>query len=95
MKEWDDKAFKAAHSKMKQLHLRNTFKPKHWSELTKAQWQTVLESHMFLKLICDGKIKGRTVAGGNKQRDYNSKEDVSSSTVSIESVLLSCIIDAE
>jgi hypothetical protein len=35
------------------------------------------------------------VAGGNKQRDYISKEDASSPTVAIESVLLSCIIDAE
>jgi hypothetical protein len=34
------------------------------------------------------------VAGGNKQRDYISKEDASSPTVCTESVLLSCIIDA-
>jgi hypothetical protein len=29
LKEWDDKAFTAAQSEMKQLHFRNTFKPKH------------------------------------------------------------------
>jgi hypothetical protein len=80
---------------MKQLHLRKTFKPKHWLKLSKAQRQTVLESHMFLKLKRDGKIKGRTVAGGNKQRDCISKEDASSPTVATGSVLLSCIIDAE
>jgi hypothetical protein len=95
MKEWCKKGFKAAHSKMKQLHLRKTFKPHHWQELSIAQRQTVLESHMFLKLKRDGKIKGRTVAGGNKQRDYISKEDSSSPTIAKESVLLSCIIDAE
>ena len=33
--------------------------------------------------------------GGNKQRDYISKEDASSPTVTTEAVLLSCIIDAE
>jgi hypothetical protein len=54
-----------------------------------------MESHMFLKLKRDGKIKGRTIAGGNKQRDYISKEDAISPTVATESVLLSCIIDAE
>jgi hypothetical protein len=43
----------------------------------------------------DGNIKGRTVAGGNKQRDYISKEDASSPTVTSESVLCSCIIDTE
>jgi hypothetical protein len=80
LKEWGKKRFKEAHSEMKQLHFRKTFKPKHWRELSKAQRQTVLESHMFLKLKRDGKIKGRTVAGGNKQRDYISKEDASSPT---------------
>jgi hypothetical protein len=45
---------------------------------------------MFLKQKWEGKIKGRTVAGGNKQQDY-----ASSPTVATESVLLSCIIDSE
>jgi hypothetical protein len=95
LKECGEEAFVAAQSKMKQLHFRNMFKPKHWQELSQVQRQTVLESHMFLKQKPDGNIKGRTVAGGNKQRDYISKEDASSPTVAAESVLLSCIIDAE
>jgi hypothetical protein len=73
LKEWGEEAFTAAQSEMKQLHLRNRFKPKHWRELSQVQRQTVLESHMFLKQKRDGKIKGRTVAGGNKQWDYISK----------------------
>jgi hypothetical protein len=95
LKEWGKKGFKAAHYDMKQLHICKTFKPNHWRELRKAQRQTVMESHMFLKLKRDGKIKGRTVDCGNKQRDYISKEDASSFTVATESVLLSGIIDAE
>jgi hypothetical protein len=95
LKEWGDRAFTAARSEMKQLHLRNTFKPKHWRELSQVQRQMVLESHIFLKQKCDGKIKGRTVAGENKQRDYISKEDAISPTVATEAVLFSCIIDAE
>jgi hypothetical protein len=50
---------------------------------------------MFLKLKRDGKIKGRTIAGGNKQCDYISKEDDISPTFATEAVLLSCIIEAE
>jgi hypothetical protein len=50
---------------------------------------------MFLKQKRDGKIKGRTMARGNNQREYISKEDASLPTVATESVLLSCIIDAE
>jgi hypothetical protein len=49
LKEWGEEAFMAAQSKMKQLHFRNTFKPKQWRELSQVQRQTVLESHMFLK----------------------------------------------
>ena len=80
---------------MKQLHFRNTFKPKHWRELTHTQRQTVLDPHMFPKEKRYGAIKGRAVAGGNKQRDYISKEDARSPKVATEAVLLPCIIDAE
>ena len=79
---------------MKQLHMRDTFKPLLRKHLSTTQKRTVLESHMFLKKKRCGKIKGRAVAGGNKQRDYISKEDASSPTVTTESVLLTCIIDA-
>jgi hypothetical protein len=92
LKEWGKKG---SHYEMKQLHLRKTFTPKDWRELSKAQRQTVIKSHMFLKLKRDRNIKGRAVAGGNKQRNYISKEDASSPTVTTESVLLSFIMDAE
>jgi hypothetical protein len=81
LRQWGDKAKAAAHSEMKQLHLRDTFKPFHWSELTHDEKQRVLESHMFLKEKRDLKIKGRTVARGNKQCDYISKEEASSPAV--------------
>jgi hypothetical protein len=73
----------AAHSDMKQLHFRSTFKPKHWRELSQVHLKTVLESLMFRKQKGDGKIKRRTVAGGNNHRDYISKEDASSSMVAM------------
>ena len=47
-----------------------------------------------MKKRCE-KVKARKVAGGNKQRDYVSKEDASSPTVATKSVLLSCAIDAQ
>jgi hypothetical protein len=77
-----------AQSEIKQLHFQKTFKPTYWRELNKAQRHIMLESHIFLKLKRDGNIKGRTMAGGNKQRDYISKEYAISPTVSTESVLL-------
>jgi hypothetical protein len=50
---------------------------------------------MFLKEKRDGKVKGRTMARGNNQRDCISKEEASLPTVATESVLLSCIIDTK
>ena len=94
LKTWGKKAREAALAEMKQLHMRDTFNPKSWSEHTQEQKDQVLESHMFLKKKRCGKIKGRTVAGGNKQRDFISREDASSPTVATESVLLTCVVDA-
>ncbi len=39
-------------------------------------------------------LKARQVAGGNKQQGYITKEDASSRTVSLEAVLLTCVVDA-
>ena len=63
--------------------------------MTKEHSNTILQSHILLKESRDGTLKGITVAGSNKQRDFISKEDASSPTVSTESVLLTCIIYTE
>ena len=94
IKLWGKDATSAAESEMKQLHWRNTFKPVRWSELTPKQKETVLESHIFITKKRTGEIKGRTVAGGNKQRGYIEKEDASSPTVATESVILTSVVDA-
>ena len=50
---------------------------------------------MFLKIKRDEvTIKGRGCADGRKQRDWLSKEDTSSPTLSTEGLMLSCLIDA-
>jgi hypothetical protein len=50
---------------------------------------------MFLKKKRNGIIKDRRgCADGRKQRAYTTKEDASLPTVAIESVMLSCVIDA-
>jgi hypothetical protein len=49
---------------------------------------------MFLKQKRCGKIKARGCADGQKQRAYTMKEEASAPTVAIESLLLTCVIDA-
>ena len=95
LRTWGDGAKVAAKSEMKQLHWRNSFKPVHFRDLTVQQKQTILESHIIMKQKRTGEIKGRTVAGGNKQRGYIDKEESSSPTVATEAVILTLIIDAE
>jgi hypothetical protein len=94
LKQWGKQARDACVAEMYQLHMRDTFEPLLWEDLTTAQKQQTLESHLFLKLKRDGTIKGRTVAGGNRQRSFIAKEDASSPTVATESVLLTAVIDA-
>ena len=56
-------------SEMKQLHLRDTFEPRHGHELSAKEKAEVLKLNRY------GNIKGREVADGNKQRDLISKEE--------------------
>jgi hypothetical protein len=56
--------------------------------------RAALQYLMFLKQKRNGTIKGRGCADGRKQRQYTAKEDASSPTVAIESVMLSSVIDA-
>ena len=99
LKQWGTNAEDAGVKEVSQLHWRDTFVPRRYSDLTDEQKKKVLESHMFVVKkrdgkTRDGKTKARMVAGGNTQRDYLTKKDSSSPTVSTEAVLLTSIIDA-
>jgi hypothetical protein len=95
LREWGDKPKDSARGELKQLHMHKTFKPERLQDLTPTERKSILESHMFLKQKRDDSIKARTVADGNKQRDFISKEDSSSPTVATESVLLTCAIGTQ
>ena len=79
---------------LQQLHDRQVLKPQHGSKLSVEAKRRSLNYLMFLKEKRCGKIKARGCADGRKQRAYIGKEEASSPTVMIESLLLSCVIDA-
>ena len=54
----------------------------------------VMESLIFLTEKRDGSVKGRLCANGSIQRAYITKEEASSPTVTLEAVILTCLIDA-
>ena len=95
MKRFKHRGEKAVTTELSQLHFRDTFKPVDSRELSKEERSQVLESHLFLKEKRDLTVKGRMVAGGNKQRDTLDKTEVTSPTATLESVLLTAIIDAK
>jgi hypothetical protein len=69
--------------------------PKTFHDLSCKERRDSLRYLMFLKEKRCGLIKGRGCADGRKQRDYLTKEETSSPTVAIESVLLLCTIDVK
>jgi hypothetical protein len=95
LKLYKERDKEAITKELSQLHLQDTFEPIHPKKLNKEQRKHVLESHLFLKEKQDTTVKGRMVADGNKQRSQFNKEDVSSPTASLESVLLTAVINAK
>jgi len=75
--------------------MRDTFEPLHWKDLHEDKKAQVLQAHLFLKLKRDGTLKARSVARGNRQRHFITKEEASSPTASTEAVLYTGIIDAK
>jgi len=96
IKKLGEPGTKAAMKEIEQLHCRNTFEPILAKDLTHQECRNALESIIFLKAKKDGAVKGRVWADGRKQRfadDYE-KGASASPTVSIESVLITAVIDA-
>ncbi len=95
LKQWGKDAKAAVEAEAKQLHWHNSFRPVHWKDVDKERQKQILESHVFMKKKRTGQIKACKVAGGNKHRDFISKENASSPTVAMESVLLTSLVDVQ
>ena len=94
LKEFGITGVQAVLNELQQLHDRNVLTPVFKSALTHAERKLALPYLMFLKQKRSGQVKGRGCADGRKQRSYMTKEEVSSPTVSIESVMLTSVVDA-
>jgi hypothetical protein len=90
---FSDKGVDAVMKELDQLHARKVLKPT--KNLNCKERRDALQYLMFLKEKRNGIIKARGCADGRKQRAFTTKEEASSPTVSIESVMLSCVIDAK
>jgi hypothetical protein len=84
----------AAGKELDQLHSRNCFSPRDISTLTEEEKRKALDALMFLSEKRDGTVKGRMVANGKPSREWLSRDDSASPTASIESILLTAVVDA-
>ena len=94
LKRFEHLGEEAVTKELKQLHDKIVFYPKYAHELTRRQRKEALRALMFLKQKRTGVIKGRGVADGRPQRVNSKKGESTSPTVSTESVLITCCIDA-
>ena len=79
---------------LRQVVLMDVMSGRHARDLTQEQKKRALRYLMFLKEKRCGMIKGRGCVDGRPQRLWKNKEDTTSPTVTIESLLLSCMMDA-
>ena len=94
IKKFGEEGVDAVLTELKQLHDRSVVEPMDPSKMTKEMRYQALPYLMFLKRKRCGKIKGRGCADGRRQREFISKEEASSPTVSLYALMISCLIDA-
>ena len=93
IKMFGEKALEAMIAEYEQLDQLKVFTPVDASKLTFKKKQA-LNAIDLIKLKRSGKLKGRTVADGRKQRSIYSKDDVSSPALSQDGFFASLAIDA-
>jgi hypothetical protein len=65
------------------------------SQLSISEKHKAQEALMFLTEKRDGSIKGRMVYNGKPTREWVSREDTTSPTASLESIMLTAVVDAK
>ena len=78
-----------------QLHMRTCFGPIDILKMKPSEKAKAVEALVFLTEKRDGTIKGRMVYNGKPTREWLSREETASPTVSLESIFLTMIIDAK
>jgi Reverse transcriptase (RNA-dependent DNA polymerase) len=94
LKKFGQKGQEAALKELDQLYKRNCFTPISVKEMTAMERRKAQQALMFLTEKRDESIKGRMVYNGKPTREWLSREDCNSPTAALESIMLTCVIDA-
>jgi hypothetical protein len=95
LKKFGSKGRAATLKELRQLHDRVCFEPVNVHSMTENEKKKAQEALLFLSEKRDGSIKGRMVYNGKPTREWLSKEESASPTVSLESLFLTSVIDAK
>ena len=97
IKKFGDRGKSAAEKELEQLHKRGCFKPIDVSTKTDEEKKKTQRGMMLLteKNNPDKTVKGRLVYNGSRTRDWISREDATSPTVTMESIALTTVINAK
>ena len=87
----------AAEKELDQLHKRGCFRPIDVSTKSEEEKRKTQKGMLLLteKNNAEKTVKGRLVYDGSKTRDWVSREEAASPTVSMESISLTTVIDAK
>ena len=94
IKKFGDRAMPSVEKEIKQLDDMDALDPDDPATLTKEDRKFAMAYLMFLKEKRDGTLKARGCCDGRVQRNWMTKEETSSPTVSQEAFLLSCVTEA-
>ena len=94
LEKFGEEGKKIAMKELDQLYKRNRFTPILIRDMIREERNKAMEALMFIAEKRDLTEKGRMVYNGKPTRSWIGKEDMTSPTVALESVMLTCVIDA-
>lgn len=94
LKRYGERAEQALVAEWIQLDHLNVYTGEHWYNLTREERRGALRLVQLIKEKRCGKVKGRTCVDGRPQRAYIPREEATSPTCHLESLLLSFMLDA-
>ena len=95
LKIFKEKGEKSVHKEMKQLDDRTCYLPLMVQDMTTGEKMKAQDAIVLLTEKRDGTIKARSVYNGKETRDWISREDSASPTVSQESIVITAVIDTK
>jgi hypothetical protein len=94
LKKFGQAGSDADSKELDQLHTCHCFSPRDVSTMTAEKKRKALEALMFLTEKRDKSIKGRMVANGKPSGKWLDREDSTSPTAALESIMLTAVVDA-